>query len=54
MLIATTMGGAKGTTLRDYLFDSAEDDDEEAVDTSTPPTAEEAREAFGFNPITGT
>lgn len=44
MLIAKTMGGSKSSDLTDYLFEPADDDEDEAPE-------EAAREFFGFNPI---
>ena len=44
-LIAQTMGGAKESTLADFLFDEATDDADEKVDE-----LEAAKAAFDFKP----
>ena len=44
-LIAQTMGGAKESTLADFLFDEATDDADEEVDE-----LEAAKAAFDFKP----
>lgn len=45
MLIATSMGGAKDVTLRDFLFEPEEEMEEEDADP-----LESAKQFFGFRP----
>lgn len=50
LLIAQTMGGAEGVTIKDFLFDPPPTEDEQDAEV-TDEDVDALKEAIGFNPV---